>query len=140
MWLTSPRWLAIAAALVLAPTGSAEQVRFRFVAADACGNLRQVAASPDGAMGERLRGLGLAVEPFPYVVPANKLATIRDPFTGRYVNVPLRLPEDTPRMEHRSDRVIFNYGSFVIVVRFYANGTVETIYNSGLLRALSFNY
>src|SRR5437868_3899902 len=113
MW-TSPRWLALVGALacglVLTPAGGAEQVRFRFVLADNSGNMRQVAAGPNGALGLRIRGLGLEAEPYPYFVRPNQLVTFRNPFTGGNVTVPMRLPADTPRLEHRPDRIVYNYG------------------------------
>jgi hypothetical protein len=137
----SPSALAAGAALwcslALAPAVRAEQVRFRFVpGADPNGNLVQVPNGPNGALGERIRGLGLNPEPYPYAVRANQLVTFRHPYTSCNVTVPMRLPEDTPRMEHRSDRVMFNYGSYVVEARFLPDGSVEVVYNSGFLRPL----
>ena len=55
------------------------------------------------------------------------------------VTVPLRLPADTPRMEHRADRIIYNYNDYVVEARFLEDGSVDVVYNSGLLRPLPFN-
>ena len=42
----------------LPQTASAEQLRFHFVPADACGTMTQVAAGPEGSLGELRRGWG----------------------------------------------------------------------------------
>jgi hypothetical protein len=141
MLLSSRRLVlgALAWGLLSSSEGRAEQVRFRFVPTDAKGNLTQIAAGPNGALGERLRGLGLTAEAYPYALRPNQLVTFRHPFTGANVTVPLRLPTDTPRLEHASDRISFNYGSYFVQARFFQDGSVETIYNSGLLRPLRFD-
>jgi hypothetical protein len=66
------------------------------------------------------------------------MVTFRHPFTGRNVTVPLRLPEGPPRLEHRSDRIVYNYGDYIVEARFLTDGSVDVVYNSGLLRPLSF--
>jgi hypothetical protein len=116
----------------------AEQVRFRFVPTDAGGNMTQVAAGPNGAVGERLTGLGLRPQPFERSFRANQLVTFRHPYSGRNVTLPLTLPLDsTPRLEHRRDGVVFNYGMYAVEVRFFADGSAEVVYNSGFLRPLA---
>ena len=40
-------------------------------------------------------------------------------------------------MEYRSDRIIYNYGSYVIEVCFCTTGGAEAVYNSGFLRPLN---
>ena len=42
-------------------------------------------------------------------------------------------------MEHRDDRIIYNYNDYYIEVRFLQDGSVDVIYNSGLLRPLPFS-
>ncbi len=85
-------------------------------------------------MGERLTLFRW--EPFNCPPPRpTRLVSFRHPATGQTVTVPLALPEDTPRMEYVSDRTIFNYGSDTVQVAFLADGTVDVIYTSGLLRA-----
>ena len=64
------------------------------------------------------------------------MVTILHPYTGRNVVVPLTLPRGTPRIEHRTDSVVFNYGSYTTEVRFSPEGLVDVIYNSGFLRPL----
>jgi hypothetical protein len=39
-----------------------------------------------------------------------------------------------PRMEHRTDRVIYNYGSDTVEVHFQSDGSADVIYNSGVRR------
>src|SRR5439155_22659206 len=97
---------------------------------------KQVAAGPDGAVGEQFNGFGLFPQPFTRVFRPNQMVTIRHPYTGQNVTVPLTLPQGTPRLEYRSDRVIYNYGSYVVEVRFFPDGAVDTFYNSGFLRPL----
>ncbi len=114
----------------------AEAVRFRFVAVDACGNMSQVPAGPNGALGEQLMGFGLRPAPYSRTFRPNQLVTFRHPYNGRNVTIPLTLPQGTPRLEHQRDRIIYNYGSYVVEARFFPDGSVETVYNSGFLRPL----
>jgi hypothetical protein len=125
----------VLAALPITPV-AAELVRFRYVPVDACGNLTQVPAGPNGALGEQLTGFGLRPQPFNRVLRPNQMVTFRHPYTGRNVTVPMTLPEGTPRLEHRADRIVYNYGEYIVEARFFPDGSVETVYNSGFLRPL----
>ena len=125
----------IAAAACAMPAG-AEQVRFHYVPVNAGGALAQTPAGPAGAIGERRSGLGYVPEPYYQTFPPNQMVTIVHPYHGRTVSVPLRLPQSSPRIEHRSDRVVFNYGSYATEVRFFPDGSVDVVYNSGFLRPL----
>jgi hypothetical protein len=124
--------------LVAAPPSSAyaEQVRFRFVPTDACGTTTQVPAGPNGALGEQLTGFGMRPQPYSRTFRPNQLVTFRHPYNGRNITVPLTLPQGAPRLEYRSDRIVYDYGSYVVEARFFADGSVETVYNSGFLRPL----
>jgi hypothetical protein len=62
--------------------------------------------------------------------------TFTHPCTGQAVAVPLYLPAGTPNIEHVYRRIVYNYGSYTVEVRFLPDGSVDVIYNSGLLRAL----
>ena len=127
--------LSLLGLLALAvPAVRAEQVRFHFVPVDACGTMRQVAAGPDGAAGESIRGLGLVPRPYPYVVRPNQMVTFRHPYSGRNVTLPIRLPEGQPRHESRYDRVVYNYGDYIVEARFFPDGSADVVYNSGFLR------
>jgi hypothetical protein len=54
------------------------------------------------------------------------------------VNVPLALPDGTPVIEHVGQRIVYNYGSYTVEVRFLPDGGVDVVYNSGLLRRIAF--
>jgi hypothetical protein len=64
--------------------------------------------------------------------------TFQHPCTGQEVTVPLALPEGTPTIEHVRQRIVYNYGSYTVEVRFVSDGSVDVIYNSGLLRRIAF--
>lgn len=113
----------------------AEMVRFCYVPVDACGTMRQVPCGPDGAPGELFQGLGLRRQSYPENFRPTHMVTFRHP-VGRNVTVPLTLPQGTPRLQTRADRVVYNYDGYVIEVRFFADGSVDVVYNSGFLRPL----
>jgi hypothetical protein len=115
----------------------AEQVRFRFVPIDACGTTSQVPAGPNGALGEQLTGFGMRPQPFQRTFRPNQIVTFRHPYTGRNITVPLTLPEGTPRLQTLADRIVYNYGSYMVEARFMPDGSVEIVYNSGFLRPLA---
>ncbi len=134
------RWFALLLALgASGQSVSAEALRFHFVPVDACGTMTQVPVGPNGAMGELRRGLGARPVASPYLVRPNQLVTFRHPFTGRNATVPIRLPYGPPRMEHGSDRIIYNYGDYIVEARFLRNGAIDIVYNSGFLRPLQFD-
>ena len=62
--------------------------------------------------------------------------TFQHPCTGQAIALPLRLPIDsTPRIEHRYNRLIYNYGSDSVEIEFLSDGSADVIYNSGLRRS-----
>jgi hypothetical protein len=128
--------LLLTACVMGAAPAFAEMVRFRYVPVDACGAMQQVAAGPEGAAGELFRGFGTRPLPYHRTFRPNQMVTFRHPYGGRLVTVPLTLPQGTPRLEHRADRSVFNYGSYTVEVRYFPDGTVDVVYNSGLLRPL----
>src|ERR1700758_2860634 len=109
----------ISCLLAFANQAGAEYVRFRYVPVDACGNMTQVPAGPGGALGEQLNGFGLRPQPYPGVMRTNQLVTFRHPFNGRNVTVPLTLPQGNPRLEYQADRIVYNYGAYVVEARFF---------------------
>jgi hypothetical protein len=134
------RWFALVFLLVATPSwAQAEAVRYRFVPKDACGTMAPTPVGPEGTIGELKLALGLRSLPYPYAVRPNRLVTFRHPYTGRNATVPMRLPDGTPRMEHRADRIIYNYGDYTVEARFLPDGSVDVVYNSGLLRPLRFD-
>jgi len=131
------RFAAFVACLFVSPDqANAEYVRFRFVPADACGAMAQVPAGPGGALGEQLNGFGLRPQPYQGVMRPNQMVTFLHPFNGRNVTVPLTLPQGTPRLEYRTDRIVYNYGGYIVEARFIPDGSVDVVYNSGFLRRL----
>ncbi|MBI1829850.1 MAG: hypothetical protein HYR84_00200 [Planctomycetes bacterium] len=134
------RWLTVSLLLGACPSwAAAEQVRYHFVPADACGKMAQVPAGPEGTLGELKRGLGARALPYPYGVRPNQMVTFRHPFSGRNVTVPIRMPDAVARMEHRADRIIYNFAEYTVEARFLPDGSVDIIYNSGFLRPLRFD-
>jgi len=56
--------------------------------------------------------------------------------TGQPLTLPLHLPIDsTPRMEYRTDRVVYDYGTGSVQVLFLPDGSAYVVYEDGLLRA-----
>ena len=133
------RWIALVVVGTLALPGSsgAEQVRDLYVPiGDACGNTRQAPHGPNGALGEKFVGLGLVPRPYnENFLPTHKV-TFRHPANGLNVIVPLTLSAGTPKMEYRSDRIIYNYGDHSVEAHFLPEGSVEVIYVSSFLRPL----
>jgi hypothetical protein len=112
---------------------AAEQLRFHYVPVDAAGN---TTLQPNGGgVGERVNVVGTGRPDNSQPRPTH-LVTFRHPWTGRNVTVPMTFPEGTPRLEYRAAAVIFNYGSYTVEVHFYRDGSVDVVYNSGLLRRL----
>ena len=128
--------LAAAAVLVLLPAGpaAAARLRYHYVPAGPQGNLNLQPAGPAGPAGERLT-LFHGWESYDCPPRPNQLVCFRHPCSGQAVQVPLALPDSTPRMEHRRNRVIYNYGSDSVEVHFLPDGSLDVIYNSPLLRA-----
>jgi hypothetical protein len=116
-------------AMTAAPAWAA-RVRYHFVPGD---GPNAACLKPDCAGSETVTAFGSSGGPAPR--RPNTQATFTHPYTGRPVTVPLALPPDTPRIEHRFNRVIYNYGSYTVEVVFLTDGTVDVVYNSGLFRA-----
>jgi hypothetical protein len=135
------RWLGLAVALSVlgfgAASARAEVVRYRYVAKDPAGNAVLV-AGPNGAPGSRSAFLGGPAEPFSRVPAPTHMVTFLHPVSKHNIIVPMTFPQGTPRIEHRGDRVIYNWGSYQVHARFLPDGSVETLYNSGVLRPISF--
>ena len=120
-----------------ANSANAEVVRYRYVPKDACGNTVLVAGA-NGAPGTRSAWLGGPGEPFNRVPAPTVMVTFLHPVTKRNVIVPMTFPQGTPRVENRGDRVLYNWSGYQIQARFLADGSVEVLYNSGVLRPISF--
>jgi hypothetical protein len=134
-------WLpatAVVCFLLLAGGGAlrAEEVRYHYVPVDAAGNSRLQPAAPGPGAGERLRWFGRAREVYAGQPRPTHLVTFTHPYSGRPIVVPISFPVGTPRIEHIDHRLIYNYGSYTITVRFLTDGSADLIYNSGPLRPL----
>jgi hypothetical protein len=123
-------WPAVlTAALALAPTTTwADVVRYHFTPAD----LASQTCCPAGVW-QPWRGSSRR-EPYTGQLRPTHLVTFRSPYTGGNVIVPLALPDDTPRVEHVGDRILFNYGGYTVETQFFADGSVDVLYDSGLFR------
>jgi hypothetical protein len=125
---------AVIVALAAVEIAHAARLRYHYSAVDERGttNLRPI---NQGAPGERLTW-SLRWEPYNCPPPrATRMVTFRHPCTGKPLVLPLRLPADPPRMEYRTNAVIYNYGTDTVQVHFLTDGTADVIYSSGLLRA-----
>jgi hypothetical protein len=114
---------------------AAGRTRFHFAPIDASGITSLKPNPATGAPGERISSFGAVVEPVAAAPRPTVQIIFRHPLTGQNVTVPLRLPPDTPRMEYRYSRVIYNYGTETVEVHFLPDGSVDVIYTSGLFRA-----
>jgi hypothetical protein len=124
--------LAAAMLMTLEGTASAARVIFHYTPVDTSGN---TALTPSGgAPGERVAWFGAARQPYFSQSRPTHLVTFQHPYTCRPVTVPLALPEGTPRVEHRRDRIIYNYGTYTVEAHFLPDGSVDVVYNGGLLR------
>src|SRR5262249_21619691 len=126
--------LVITALLFSAGMAAAAAIRFHYVpgGADSCGTT----AMKPACDGECTRWFGTVREPYDGHLRPTCIVTFRHAYTGQNVSVPLALPEGTPIIMHGPDRITFNYGSYVVRVRFLPDGSVDVIYDSGFLRAL----
>jgi hypothetical protein len=129
------RGLILVLVVLVTPfTAKAARMRFHYAALDGCGTMSLKPGGACGAPGERISFFGTVREAVCAPPRPTHFVSIQHPYTGRAVILPLCLPEETPRMEYRAARVIYNYGSYTVEVHFLADGTVDVVYNSGLLR------
>jgi hypothetical protein len=120
---------ALLGSLAFANQASAARVRYHYVPT---GPDESAAVTQSGGS-ERLtwRGRWEASDcptPKPTCFP-----TFRHPDTGRSLTVPLALPEGTPQMLYRTNRVIYDYSGFTVEVHFLSDGSADVIYTTGLL-------
>jgi hypothetical protein len=124
-------WMAGAALVLgLARPAHAERVRFHYAPNQICASTPAVPTGP-GVVGERVSLFG-GTEPFACQMRPNQVVTFRHCYTGQPVSVPLRLPEDIPLIQHRNNRVIYNYGSYSVEIVFTTDGGVDVVYNTGV--------
>ena len=129
---------AVLAALLFPAAGTARaaRLRFHYAPADASGTMALQPMGPGNSPGERVTWLGLRRQPEAAAPRPTHWITFRHPATGRPVTVPVSLPlATTPRNEYAWNRVIYNYGSYAVEIHFLSDGSVDVVYDSGLLRA-----
>jgi hypothetical protein len=126
---------ALLVGLAAAGRTRADVVRYHYPPAGP-GCQTVLSPGPGGPVGERQPWRGSARrDPVGPPPQPTHLVTFRHPYTGGLVTVPMTLPADsTPRIEHVGDRVVFNYGSYTVEAEFFADGSVDVIYNGGLFR------
>lgn len=77
------------------------------------------------------------MSPSPYHTPpprATRCIAVLHPDSKRFINLPLAVPPDTPRVQHWGSTLVYDYGSESIEIHFLPDGSVDVIYNNGLLR------
>ncbi len=129
--------LPIAALALLLTAASAQAARIRYHYAPAGGQgCLQLVPGPGGAPGERLSWIGLT--PSPYQTPPPRptgYVTVLHPDSKIYVQVPITLPAgNVPRIQHWGTTLVYDFGSEAIEIHFVHDGSVDVIYNNGLLR------
>ena len=121
--------MSLAAIVCCSSPAMAARLRYHYLAGPGEGT---VVASMTGGQRLFLRGWEAYNCPPPR---ATCTVTFKHPCTGKCLALPLGLPDSTPQMEYRTNRVIYNYGSYTVEVHFLTDGSADVIYNSGLLRA-----
>jgi hypothetical protein len=128
--LRNALWMAaLVCGLAFVNHADAARVRFHYVAA---GPDDKAAVTQSGS-GERLtlRGSWQATDcPAPR---PTQFATFCHPDSGRRLTLPLALPEGTPQMLYRTNRVTYDYSGFTVEVHFLSDGSADVIYTTGLL-------
>ncbi len=129
---------ALAAGLLLCPmaTARADRVRFHYPVTAVCVNPALVPGAASAVTGERVSYFG-ARSACPCPLRPTCMVTFCHRYSGANVIVPLRLPEDTPLIQHRGDTTLYNYGSYAVEVTFLSDGSVDVVYNSGFGRPIS---
>lgn len=123
---------AVVALMVAGGTAPAAIARFHFVPVNGSGAVQLVPYG--GAPAEKITIFGKGEYCCP--PPPTCTVTFCHPCTGAKLAIPLALPDATPQMMHRWDRITYNYGSYTVTVHFLADGSVDVIYNSGLFRGI----
>jgi len=126
--------LALAALLQVAGHANAARVRYHFTPVDANGATTLRPGDVSG-YGRRLTIPGFE-RPMPGPPPGMTfLMTYWHPLSSRRITVPVTFPDGTPTIQHGRDWIMYDYGSYSVRIRFLADGSVDVIYDNGLLRA-----
>jgi hypothetical protein len=133
------RWAATALTATLmasAGTAVAERVRYHFTPVDLCGTTVQTPAGKYNSIGERVSYLGLPNRPYNCPMVPTQIVTFCHPYAQRTVSVPMAMPPGTARISRGRDRIVFHYTSYSVEARFWPDGSVDTVYDSGIFRPL----
>jgi hypothetical protein len=122
--------VAILAVFSLPGAAAAARARYRYVAAPTVGD--PAAYTLAGA--EKLSTFGTVLSTGGTPPRATNIVSYRHPYTGRAARVPIAFPLGTPNIQYRGDRVVYDYDTFAVSVRFLPDGSVEVTYDSGFLR------
>lgn len=132
LWL-----LAVGLLLLTAQAALADIVRYHYQPQDLCGHT-SLRVAPDGAAGVwRSWALSPRQQPYYCQLRPTHMVTFRHPYTCQNVQVPIALPEGTPRLAYEPYAVVYQYTPYVVRVEFLPDGGVDVIYNSGFLRPLT---
>lgn len=123
--------LAVTVALVAGDVAPAAIARFHFVPVNGC-TVQHVPYH--GAPAEKITIFGRG--PYECPPPPTCTVTFCHPYSGAKLAIPLALPDATPQMVHRRDRIMYNYGTYTVTVHFLPDGSVDVIYNSGLFKGI----
>jgi hypothetical protein len=132
------RSILVALCLLLPATARAARVRYHFVPNGPKGEMLLTPAVPGGPSGELLTWTGGVRGPYNCPPPRpTRMVPFVHPCTQQPIVLPLALPVGTPVVEHRrrGTWISYNYGSYAVEVDFQPDGSVNVVYNSGLLRA-----
>jgi hypothetical protein len=126
--------LTLTALLLAAGNAKAARIRYHFTPVDANGT---TTLRPGDVSGYEPRMAILGIQwPMPGPPPGvTFLMTYWHPLSSRRITVPVTLPEGTPTVQHGRDWVMYNYGSYSVRIRFLPDGSVDVLYDNGLLRA-----
>jgi hypothetical protein len=127
---------ALALLVLAAPVVRAERVRYHLTPADLSGITTLTPPGNCFAVGEHVSYFGLGTKPYYGSPRPTVMTTFCNPVTGGNVMIPLALPDSTPLMRHAPNRIIFDYGTYYVEVHFLSDGSVDVIYDNGLLRRL----
>jgi hypothetical protein len=133
---TRSQWVGLLVLLLGGGTVEAAQARFHYLPSGNQGPMVLAAPSPCAAPGEMSTWFGSVRQPIVGPPRPTHFLSFRHAFTGCLVTVPLALPQGTPNIQYQARRVVYNYGSYTVSVLFLADGSVDVIYNSGLMRDL----
>ena len=127
--------LAGLAVMLSSTSANAAWLRFHYVPMEGTSKLVLKPNEFSGAPGEVISLSGRR----PWSQPPRITCTMAfyHAYSGRTITVPLALPEGTPNIEHRQNRVIYNYGSYSVQIHFLSDASVDVLYNSGLLREVA---